>query len=679
MTSSIPTPTSLHPPPPEQFQFPPGSSSDGGMRRRPVQPTQAHYDWQVTEGDGSEEYEIDPAIFEDERPSKYQEYLGIFFEYLFWVLLAYCAMNAFLWVGEKTGLISPHYDEWSPVRWWHSDPHGVQKELFANATSTAATAAQFAGLKKWIENGPGGWVSNKLELNDFLSEKGRYERRLELLDAVEKDEILVKLPISHVLSADFCQQDLTDQTIRQVVDAQKRSSEAVEIAPWTWITLYMVAHSKRDQASSPGGGRFDSLLKGEFVDAALSYIPLFWDDESLHWLNGTDLATSHLLDVHAAIETEYHKLIYLVSSIESTVPAIEFKKWAMVVMSRGETVELPDPKNKSKTTPQLAIMPLIDLVDHHLPLPTKPLFADDDLLKFQEHGSHTNISYDAEIAAVTLKAKEPLPAKTVVTVGYGVRSNADYLLYHGFAMPKEWSDLALCVLYAMVELPLPSDFPPWKSRHLAHPYRFALPACPSRKSTPHVAVGAARFLVASEDDVVGFHAKLQKDPSLLDNATAQSTEKFLQNAAQEAVSIVCDTKIQPPICRVPLSVESERAAWAMIKNQTLARVAKHVTTIDQDDFLLDEDAKKNHLTINQRHALIVRREEKLILRSWCTIVVRIVAFLSTPEGAESITTYRVPDEQVLGHEEPRIRPRYLDRLIDSKLREGVEAECASLR
>jgi len=652
-----------------------------GLRRRPVP---VHYDWHVAEGGDVEgDCEDDQDVFEDEQPSKFQEYLGIFFDYVFWILLAYCACNAFLWIGEKLGFISPQFDEWNPVRWIHSNPHGLQKELFENATQGDSTAQQFSGLKKWIEGGPGGWVSAKLVVNDYLSEKGRYDRRLELLDPVEKDEVLVRLPLSHVLSADFCQQDLTDPTIHQVLEAQKKSSEHVDVAPWTWITLYMLAHSRRDQATTSTGWRFDTLLRTEYVDAALSYIPLFWDDESLHELNGTDLLNVHVLDVHAAIETEYHKLVYLVSSIEKSVPIIEFKKWAMVVMSRGETVELPDLKsdNKSRTSAQLAIMPLIDLVDHHLPMPEMPLFADSDLAKFQELGSHTNITYDHDSAAVVLKAREQIPAMTAVTVGYGVRSNADYLLYHGFVMPPKWSDLTLCTQYTMVEMPLPEDFPAWKSRFLAHAYRFALPACPSRRSTPHVAVGAARFLVATEADVVDFEVKLQKDPSLLglEPGSVEKEEKFLHHAAQEAVSVVCDTKAQPPVCRVPLSVESERAAWAIIKQHTLARAAQHKSAIAEDDELLRHDDAKNGFTINKRHAIIVRREEKQVLRSWCNIAVRMDTFLNTPAGADSIATLRLPDEEVLENEEPRIRPRYWAKLLEEQLREGVEAECSSLR
>lgn len=634
-----------------------------GIRRRPVP---VHYDWHVAPAQEGEDQDDEGIVFEDEQPSKLQEYIGILCDYVFWILLAYCAANLFLWIGERLGFISPQFEEWMPARWWHSNPHSLQKELFENATTGAVTSVQFEGLKKWIEGGPGGWVSHKLAVNDYLSERGRYERRLEVKEHVDKDEVLVRLPLSHVLSSDFCQQDLTDSTIRQVVEAQKKSSDAIEISPWTWITLYMIAHSRKAATgSSSPSWRFDSLLKAEYVDAALSYIPIFWDDENLHWLNGTDLLNIHVMDVHAAIETEYHKLTYLVSSIQDSIPVIEFKKWAMVVMSRGETVDLPDRENKSRTVPQLAIMPLIDLVDHHLAMPERPLLTDDDLQKYQEAGSHTNISYNAALAAVVLKAKEGMDTNTAVTVGYGVRSNADYLLYHGFTMPREWSDLTLCTQYSMIELPLPEDLPAWKARFLAHPYRFAVPACPSRKSTPHVIVGAARFLVATEEDVIAFEERLVKDPTLLEGAVVQKEGKFLHHGAREALATVCDTAAQPPLCRSPLSLESERRAWALIRKQTTARVAQHAPAVAEDDRILKEDDEKSTLSVNQRHAVIARREEKMSLQRWCSIAVTISDLLEKPGSEQEIGVTRIPEEEQLENEEPRVRPSYWRRLLDA--------------
>eukprot|EP00425_Heterocapsa_triquetra_P001182 CAMPEP_0195061354 /NCGR_PEP_ID=MMETSP0448-20130528/8317_1 /TAXON_ID=66468 /ORGANISM="Heterocapsa triquestra, Strain CCMP 448" /LENGTH=657 /DNA_ID=CAMNT_0040091907 /DNA_START=30 /DNA_END=2000 /DNA_ORIENTATION=+ len=647
------------PPPPPKGGTPPAASSsagDSGMRRRPVP---VHYDWYVDNSQEDAEGDDEDAVFEDEQQSKFQEYFGIFCDYIFWILLAYCASNVLLWLGERFGLISPQFEEWMPVRWWHTNPHGLQKELFDNATSGAVTVAQFEGLKKWIEGGPGGWVSPKLAVTDYLSERGRYERRLELKDPVDKDEVLVKLPLSHVLSSDFCQQDLTDSTIRQVVEAQKKSTEPMEISPWTWITLYMIAHSRKGTSGSHVGSswRFDSLIQKEYIDASLSYLPIFWDDDNLHWLNGTDLLNVHVLDVHAAIETEYHKLTYLVPAIESGIPVIEFKKWAMVVMSRGETVDLPDRENKTRTVPQLAIMPLIDLVDHHLPMPDKPLFLD-DLQQFQESGSHTNISYNAELAAVVLRAREGLTSKTAVTVGYGVRSNADYLLYHGFTMPREWSDLTLCTQYAMIELPLPENSPSWKTPFLVHPYRFAVPACPNKKSTPHVIVGAARFLLATEEDVVGYEARKLKEQGKVKKG------EFMQQGTKEALGIACDLHAQPPVCKEPLSLENERAAWEYIKTQTLARVQQHVGSIHEDESALQEDDKRGTLTVNQRHAVIVRREEKVTLRRWCAVASRTVALLATPQAGQACEVTRVPDSETLENEEPRTRPAYWARLLE---------------
>lgn len=665
------------------------SAESGGIRRRPVP---VHFDWHVTPADGDDAEGDDEVVFEEEAPSKFQEYFGIVCDYVFWILLAYCASNLLLWVGEKLGVISPQYEEWNPVRWFHSDPHRLQKELFDNATSSAATVTQFQSLKEWIAGGPGGWVSPKLSVHDYLSERGRYDRRLEVLSSVDEGEVLVKLPLSHVLSADYCQQDLTDNTIRQVVDALKASSEKIEITPWTWIALYMIAHTKRSGTAHVASWRLNSLLRNEYMDASLSYIPLFWDDKNLEWLNGTDLLNVHILDVHAAIESQYHTLVYLVSSVESSVSVVEFKKWAMVVMSRAETLNLPDRENKSRTSPQLAVMPLLDLLDHHLPLPTEPLVTEEDLRHYQENGTQTNIAYDTELAAVVLTAKKALASKAAVTSGYGVRSNADYLLYHGFTMPRKWSDLTLCTQYSMVELPLPEDMEGWKSRFLTQPFRFAVPACPNQKSTPHVIVAGARFMLVSEDDVLAFEDKVSKNPKLLEVAAQMKEEKFLHHAANEAVQVVCDTKVQPPLCRSPMSVASERAAWALIVKQTIARVVHHTTTIEEDERILDKDDAEfaagsngsahtatGGLSVNERHAVIARREEKLALRRWCAVAVRTATFLDSPEGEAEMETFWVPESEVLEHEEPRVRPRYWARLLDPVEEGSVPKECNEFR
>jgi len=344
---------------------------------------------------------------------------------------------------------------------------------------------------------------------------------------------------------------------------------------------------------------------------------------------------------------------------------IEFKKWAMVVMSRGEHVDLPDPSNASRTVSTLAIMPLIDMVDHHLPMPDKPLYTDEDVLEHQRSGSHTNISYNAVESAVVLKAKSALKTNSAVTAGYGVRSNADYLLYHGFTMPREWTDMTLCTQYAMIELPLPVDLPTWKSRFLTQSYRFIVPACPSRRWTPHVIVAAARFLVASEDDLMEFARQAMKDPSLLDGRTLPKDEKFLHHGPREAVEAICDVKAQPPQCGVPLSVASERAAWDLVLNETAKRVRGHLDSVAVDDSILREDDQTSQLTVNQRHAVIVRREEKLALQRWCTVAASLARSLRGIRCQEDIVLTRVPESDKLENDEPRTRPTYWSRLLES--------------
>jgi len=84
--------------------------------------------------------------------------------------------------------------------------------------------------------------------------------------------------------------------------------------------------------------------------------------------------------------------------------------------------------------------------------------------------------------------------------------------------------------------------------------------------------------------------------------------------------------------------------------------------------------------VNQRHAVIVRREEKLTVRRWCSIAVRTTAFLKTPEAAAEVAVSRLPAEEKLENDEPRTRPLYWARLLEPPLGGAeVAPECSSLR
>jgi len=64
------------------------------------------------------------------------------------------------------------------------------------------------------------------------------------------------------------------------------------------------------------------------------------------------------------------------------------------------------------------------------------------------------------------------------------------------------------------------------------------------------------------------------------------------------------------------------------------RVAQHVSTIEEDERILGEDDVSSRLTVNQRHAVIVRREEKVTLQRWCSVVMRTSDFLASPQAEE---------------------------------------------
>jgi len=229
----------------------------------------------------------------------------------------------------------------------------------------------------------------------------------------------------------------------------------------------------------------------------------------------------------------------------------------------------------------------------------------------------------------------------------------------------------LCTFYIAIQLPLPKNFPSWKSDFLSETYSFYVPSCPTKKASPHVIVEAARFLLATKEDVISFAN--QKD--FPEGNVRAKDRKFLHHAAKEAVMIACDVVATPPVCKVPLSVENEIAVWDFIKKITLARVASHITTVEEDDVILNKDEKQNDLTINQRHAVIARREEKLSLRRWCAVVVRTLDFLLTPEGVEECVTIQIPDNEFVEGGAPLVQPMYWSRVLKRSEAADVPSEC----
>lgn len=144
---------------------------------------------------------------------------------------------------------------------------------------------------------------------------------------------------------------------------------------------------------------------------------------------------------------------------------------------------------------------------------------------------------------------------------------------------------------------------------------------------------------------------------------------------RQSLSAVCDVVAQPPLCRAPLSVASELAAWQFIKQQTLVRVGKHTTSTAEDDKILSADDVDSTLTVNQRHAVIVRREEKLAVRRWCGIVVRVETLLLGENAEAECEVVRIPDDENLENDEPRIRPKYWASLAGALRDADIPVEC----
>ena len=62
------------------------------------------------------------------------------------------------------------------------------------------------------------------------------------------------------------------------------------------------------------------------------------------------------------------------------------------------------------------------------------------------------------------------------------------------------------------------------------------------------------------------------------------------------------------------SKENELAAWAFIEKCADDQMSKYRDTIEDDDFILDEDDKAHKLSYNIRNCIMYRRSEKIILK-----------------------------------------------------------------
>jgi protein-histidine N-methyltransferase len=246
---------------------------------------------------------------------------------------------------------------------------------------------------------------------------------------------------------------------------------------------------------------------------------------------------------------------------------VEELVWArLVVISRNFGLTIDGAQTR-------ALVPLADLLDHRMPRETEWAYAED-------------------AGGFSMTARGPFARGAPVHACYGAKSNGRFLLNYGFALPDNEDD------ETTLDLAVPADVPfaALKRRLLG----LDLPG--SRRL----------FRIASRRA----DPEAREPLSFLRVACADESEL----AALEAAPVFDSRDVEP------VSVANEARAIELLGAACARDLARYPTSIEEDDALLATPG----LPRNARHAVLVRRGEKRLLRDYLAMTRSILDLLRLP-------------------------------------------------
>ncbi|CAK9086377.1 Hypothetical protein (Fragment) [Durusdinium trenchii] len=166
--------------------------------------------------------------------------------------------------------------------------------------------------------------------------------------------------------------------------------------------------------------------------------PLFWSPQLLSEIEGTT-AFDVFSTARRGVEQEYTQVLSeLCPELASKFSMDSYKKvWALI---NSRILTLPESSHP-------ALVPLFDLVNHHLPMPSKPLRSTAQVQR------HLNLSlgrYGLKGQHLELWLQKPLKRPGEITDVYGLQSNEETLWSFGFTVP--WIHNLTCLTRLRVHL-----------------------------------------------------------------------------------------------------------------------------------------------------------------------------------------------------------------------------------
>lgn len=292
-------------------------------------------------------------------------------------------------------------------------------------------------LAEWIAS-LGGFVSPKLQVKYGAAGRGLFVNT-----SVRPAETLISVPFDAILFGEKAVKlTACQRKIRDFFDIRLHPENARTFSIFS-ILVFLLHISKNPQIRKTWP-HLDSLLT-HWDDQQLSRFPLFWTSNQLADISGTTAFEIYSI-ARTGVEREYHEVFrMLCPKLASGLSLQSYKKiWALVnsrILSFPESPETGLPA-------QPALVPMFDIVNHHLPIPQEPLETEAQVAlhmskSLGRFGTQPPEENAHQQAGLHLWLERAIEGGEEVTDVYGLQSNQEMLWTFGFTVP--WIHKLTCL------------------------------------------------------------------------------------------------------------------------------------------------------------------------------------------------------------------------------------------
>ena len=306
-------------------------------------------------------------------------------------------------------------------------------------------------LAEWVTS-LGGFVSPKLEIKTGTAGRGLF-----VSQPVQQGETLLSIPFNAIL--------LGEKAVN-LTPCQGRISEFFDTAAHpenvgtraTFSIMVFLLHISIDPQARKAWPHLDFLLN-HWDERQLSRFPLFWASEMLADIAGTTAFGLYSI-ARTGVEREYTEVLKAVCpELASGFTLKSYKNIWALVNSRILTF----PGSPEGLPSQPALVPIFDMVNHHLPVPQSPLETEAQVTQHEAKSlgrfgpQPARPSKPSRPSKLHMWPQRAMESGQEVTDVYGLHSNQEMLwkfgsLSHGSTTLLVWQRLAWAWIFKSFEV-----------------------------------------------------------------------------------------------------------------------------------------------------------------------------------------------------------------------------------